>query len=322
MLVSVIAMEEIGSTFLDWSLHFLSGKKKYYHFKKKRWRDLTEDPLLYGTAHKHEVNHIHGVDSHFDFLRENFQIYNSLGELHSVRINYKDDLEAQKNFVLDADCEKLFLHKKILLYSKEHFPHFLARKELAEERKSFFGDKLKRNVFLKEKILKFFPNEQNLQKKINNNGALREFIRLAVLPNLTKIDYDVLNNFLMKTKEILHINYGDVICDPNGTVEKIFQFLQLPLDETKLIHWKRIHDNWKKELFPVFLYQQDFNRICHHIINGLPLDLDQYNLDLLQEARVVDVLKKVHKIKLRVSSLDFFPSCASELTRFCSKKNS
>lgn len=321
MLVSVITAEEVGSTFLDWTLHFLSGNKKYWNFKESKWSDLVEDPLIYGTAHNHKLNHINGLGEHLDFLKTNFKIYDSSKELYSARINYRPSMGTLKSFIFSEDDEKLFFHKKILVYSKKkrEYVHFLSRKEIADNKISF-EDRLKRNILLKEKIIKYFPNEQNLKKKINNNGDMRQFLCLAVIPNILKTDYGVLMNFLIKTKNLLSIDFGDMIIDPAETVKKIFQFLQLPLEEKRLVHWRKIHNAWKKTLLPVFFFDLDLDKICHHIINGIPLDLEQYNLDLFQEAQIVDRLRKVHKIKLRVGSLDFFPYCASELTKFCSKK--
>ena len=56
----ITSTSSLGATFVDWSIHYLSGKDKYFSTVDQQWVPLTFDPLIQSNAHKHKKNHPSG----------------------------------------------------------------------------------------------------------------------------------------------------------------------------------------------------------------------------------------------------------------------
>ena len=67
-LVCCTSNYSVGCTFLDWSIHFLSGQDKFFSVDKNTWIDLINNPLNILNAHGHQKNHPSGFDSTKKFV--------------------------------------------------------------------------------------------------------------------------------------------------------------------------------------------------------------------------------------------------------------
>ena len=56
--ICITSKNSFGCTFIDWSVHFLSGQSKYFNVKLDQWIDLTHNPITeLNNAHGHLKNH-------------------------------------------------------------------------------------------------------------------------------------------------------------------------------------------------------------------------------------------------------------------------
>ena len=53
-LICCTSNRSVGCTFLDWSIHFLSGQNKFFNVDQRAWIDLAKNPLDTLNAHGHK----------------------------------------------------------------------------------------------------------------------------------------------------------------------------------------------------------------------------------------------------------------------------
>jgi len=69
-IVCITTAVSVGATFVDWSVHFLSGKRKFYSVKNSAWLDLSNNPVQEINAHGHKKNHPGGHDSTWQYVEQ------------------------------------------------------------------------------------------------------------------------------------------------------------------------------------------------------------------------------------------------------------
>jgi hypothetical protein len=102
--ICLTSNRSVGCTFVDWSIHFLSGQTKFYQADADQWLDLTTNPLNEGNAHNHPKNHPRGYDSTLQvfekFNKQSAGIFSVYPTLLTVN-------HAYKKLNLEFDQEKI-----------------------------------------------------------------------------------------------------------------------------------------------------------------------------------------------------------------------
>jgi hypothetical protein len=62
-IICTASLHAVGCTFVDWSIHFLSGQSIFYSVNTQTWRPLVANPVSKTNAHGHNKNHPSGLDS-------------------------------------------------------------------------------------------------------------------------------------------------------------------------------------------------------------------------------------------------------------------
>ena len=60
--ICITSQQPVGCTFIDWSIHFLSGQTTFFNANDNQWIELTCNPLDQVNAHNHKKNHPAGLD--------------------------------------------------------------------------------------------------------------------------------------------------------------------------------------------------------------------------------------------------------------------
>ena len=105
-IVCVTSPVSVGCTFLDWSIHFLSGKNKFYSTKNLGWIPLSTDPVLKTNAHGHAKNHPSGHDRTWQCINQltpvsdtellSFYPFLLYADLAGKELGIFDNLDAKK----------------------------------------------------------------------------------------------------------------------------------------------------------------------------------------------------------------------------------
>ena len=131
----------------------------------------------------------------------------------------------------------------------------------------------------------------------------REFIALNINnKNVLSIndiitDYD--NNFYT-------LNCMDLFNTFDTSVYKLFDYLELSIDLARFEKWLLVYNNWKKVHYSRLQFTWYFDTIIHNIINGKSMDLEKFNLDLMQEAAIQRALIYNYSLNLKTWQLEKF----------------
>jgi hypothetical protein len=66
--ICITSTRSVGCTFIDWSIHFLSGQNDFYNTTTGSWLPLTTDPVTTSNSHGHLKNHPSGQKKCKEFL--------------------------------------------------------------------------------------------------------------------------------------------------------------------------------------------------------------------------------------------------------------
>jgi hypothetical protein len=322
MVVGLATFNELGATFLNWSFHYLSGDSFYYQLKKKTWLPLPDNPLTGSNAHLFERNHplklsdwkemvelflLNGNDNNFFFYGA---VCDSRNEDHVDAKKYRELLKEAISFSLNKNVKIIYIGIKNYSIYKLMSRAFL----------DFVGSDLElQNKKIKEAIKKVFSNVPNLEFLINSDGGARDFLAMGMRNLESGSDLEITQRFLSH-KNFLFIELDDLLKDGENCMYSMFDFLNIKLDGSQLIHWHKVYDQWKEYLLPTHNFYNDLPIILSSIVNGVSFSLKKYRLDVFTEAIIQHELMKKYNNRLLVSHIDSFPEDAKDLTKFLLRK--
>ena len=328
--ICVTSMHSVGCTFVDWSIHFLSGQSKYYNVSLDQWIDLTHDPITKLNAHGHLKNHPMGAEQ---FKRE-IEKFDSLSSdaIYSTypcnlllgTIAKRLDLDAnnlegttvydQLKHHMSEDYVKIFdickdTHTNIIYISDE--PRVVLYNRNVRNLATFFGfgDDIPKseedlfnfidNLFYKSSQLKF----QELQ--LNNIWDQRE--RLAL--NIRPFNYDDYVDFKFQHPH-LWINCLDLWTRTETVIEKVMAYVDLTINKRRFEAWLPICKVWQKKQLDLLDFCYNQPHIVNAIVNNLYYEID---LTFDQEIIVQHCLIYQHGLNLKTWQLEKFPSNTQDL---------
>jgi hypothetical protein len=102
------------------------------------------------------------------------------------------------------------------------------------------------------------------------------------------------------------LNGIDLWLNFDTTVHYLFDFLDTPIDSTKLLHWNSVYTDWKKFHHYRILFMLYFDEIIDSILANRGMDLTRFQLDLGQEAAIQHTLLHKHNLNLKSWQLEKF----------------
>lgn len=302
----------IGGAFLTWSLHYLAGHNKVFYVRDRKWLDLPEDPVNRVNAHDWKGNQpllLEEVVDHIDQLAniepEGFHTlycHNFTRHIYS-RQDYANSFHPATADVLEQAAAQsqsvILLHSTnplyLVTYEERTLHHrFSNHDELyssaTEQREDFI------DYFYKESL------ETWNQQGLNEIWDQREFLALNMRP-LRPIS--IKDNVNLKRRHF-HLNSFDLYTSFDHTLDLLFDHCKLQLDRTRLPLWQDIYKKWQSIHKPRMIFSWYLPEIVDYIINGHDMDLDRFNLDLMQEACIQHFLIYQHGLNLKTWRLDKF----------------
>lgn len=320
MKVCIFSAQSVGGTFLDWSIHFLSGKTHYYSSQLKQHIPLTLNPIASKNAHNHLKNHPDGAEltklnlEQCDTSTGLYSVYTH--PIHLRKIAAKNNIKFSKeNFssILkhrDADTSNLFSvcnqysSKLIHLAGESHIPLYLSTSN--RNNFSIVSGKVQSSDELTDQHDQFFfynSIDQWSSNNLTNIWDIREQRALNARPLRAIREYQIPYPHLrIDCRELWH-NGVDVI-------NRIMSYLELPIDQQRLSIWKKIYSKWAK----VHHQPLSFNYNCQHIVNAT-INNWNYAIDLTfdQEVIIQHFLIYAHNLNLKTWQLTKFPSNTQDL---------
>ena len=306
-LIGIVADAGIGGTFLNWSLHYLSGCDDYFlsknsvHGSQSKIESVIQNPLTGSNSHKFLPNQPTTLQQTKDIIEElQATPTNSFHSiyLHCLTNSYRDIQDTKQAFSAVAEaCDKIVL----LTLPPEHVCYYISKTNRAGISPNFSGNGAPVTENLFEYYQDFFyPEFKNY--KYNTLGELREIYALTY----SFFYFDQVKDLIDDVNEYFLLNSVDLWTSFDCTIEKLFTYLELDISKDRYKNWTNIYSHWQKIHQPNFTFSLYFNSIIEHILKGRYLDLTRFNLDIFQEAAIQHYLIQNHNLNLKCYQLDKF----------------
>lgn len=336
--ICVVSSSPVGCTFLDWSLHFLSGQDQYYHVEQQQWRPLSQSPLSKLNAHGHAKNHPNGLDI--------TRIFAMSIELEQQKADNHDKLFS----FYSAPMTMRIASKRAGANSFNEFsdPTTLARAQSLI--KQDFVDMIQHCLDTNINVVYVQPDNTAItaqwrfrnDNRLFNNGLTatpdeqqqefqnaffsksqtswasqgltevwdqRERIALDFRPFDT--DKFLLDQDVGFNKPHQRISSLDLWINTEETTLGALQQLGLPINTQRHQAWQLIAQQWQKIHLQNIKFYHEIDHIVKAIVNGWYYNIG--DLELIQEAIIQHCLIYKHNLNLKTWGLSKFPRNTQDL---------
>ena len=327
MIFCVTSPLSVGCTFLDWSIHFLSGQTDFFN-AKHGLVPLSTNPVTKINAHGHLKNHPGGSKDAQDVIKKLKQqerltsIYPGPLQLDRVASQLGIDITTISNnewsqirSYQTADYNQI-LHDvyqsdiKIIFISLDQSAALYLHSTRSFERMVFSDNKAESSDEIrKEMDSVFFKTSADTWTNLNltNIWDLREQRALNIRPFELIVDCAESINL-----SIPHywIDSRTWWYDGKNEIVSIMAWLELPIDAERFSAWEQVYNSWQQIQLNILKFQHNCAHIVTCIVNNWPMDID---LTFDQEVIIQHLLIYQHNLNLRTWKLEKFPNNTQEL---------
>ena len=281
----------LGTVFVIWSIHYLSGQTDYWHVRDNKKRQLPSNPIDGATAHGMSPNDFDSIAecrqvldaastygsgfTHFKYTPR----FASESEYHTHNKRFHTEMSGVKT--INITCDNL-----------QHLIGFL-RSNYKDTNWQHDPVKVRRHC------KHYWPDSSIDDTRLN--------IAFNIRPYHYWRDYSI-----TKEKNILNCQFRDVVFEGESTIIKMMKFLDIPLDQGKLDHWRLMYKNWKGIVDHIIQFCDDIDLIVENTINSTDMDLTKYKMNVLKEGIILHMLLFKHNLNLK-RPIDKFPSNTRDL---------
>jgi len=330
MIFSCSSTNSVGCTFLDWSIHFITGQSRFYNIKQG-WQPLSGNPVTVTNAHGHNKNHPGGFERtkyainqllqlpqdkltsvyphplHLDTVASNLGIsiteiwlpsnQKSISQYRTADYNQLLSYVATQSQVifLGGDDDLNMYHQ--IIRSTDRMPLNNAPAESIAEMhdsldRAFFSDSIK---------------SWDIQA-LTDIWDIRE--RKALQSNLTS------SNFAMEKLQVdFSFPHYWLDCrswwfDGIDMIQDIVTWLELRVDPDRFQEWIVIYYSWQKIQARNLRFQWSYQHIVDCIVNNWSYAID---LTFDEEIIIQHCLIYQHNLNLKTWQLEKFPDNTQKL---------
>lgn len=294
-MIAVITDPSAGGTFLTWTIYYLSGRDNYYSARSNAVIDLPTNPLTDKNAHGFVVNQPNNINEFKKFLPM---------LVHKDECIYMHQIRTDSEFAINELCNNT---SEIIVLSTTselklcYFGQHRAEKIPAWSSNGFLTDPDE----IYEDQIKYFFNESGKICKdqgLNKIWDKREFIAL----NYDPYKVDSIMNYIRPELHYHHIHALDLWLNFDQSVQHLFDYLNLKIDNNRYQNWVLIYNQWKHNHSNRLNFAWYFKTIVNSILNGNNMDLNRFNLNIYQEAAIQRELIYNHNLNFKTWELTKF----------------
>jgi hypothetical protein len=345
--ICVTSQEAVGCTFIDWSIHFLSGQTTFFNADDNQWIELTSDPLTQHNAHNHKKNHPRGrietgkvLDKFDKHATGVFTVYPQLLDIR-LQLFYiharktatpiSNQIPETLNFTLDKNNHNLDENKKILEYQEQDYVELFNMCAQRNTKIIYVDSNPEIDLYYTTRRFRgnllFGNNKSGAQStELTTTTEFEEYFfgqSIAAYSELTDI-WDVRERRALNLRPLqrkhaaldfglphLWIDARSFWTLGESYMRKILTYVDLPVDPDRLNQWLPIYTKWQN----IQLTHLDFCYTLPHMIDSIVNNWD-YNLGNLtfeQEIVIQHFLIYKHNLNLKTWQLSKFPDNAKDL---------
>lgn len=327
--ICVTSYYSAGCTFVDWSLHFLSGQSQYYHAGENKWIPLSQNPITKINAHGHNKNCPSGFFNakscieKFDTLPDNgiYSMY-AVKPFHDVAAKelkipidqihqpvvmnqllefINNDYDKMLQFCCEQQVQLIFVSQdvRVALY---HMTHRQLERYVTRPGRPTSEQDLKNEI---QKV--FFKNSISQWKELNLTEIwdVRERMALDIRPLYPVEEY----KFGLKLPHHW-VNCLDLWTRTENTLKNIMNYLNLEIDADRWQSWLPICKAWQEQQLSLLEFCYNQPHIVESIVNNWYYEID---LTFNQEVLIQHFLIYQFGLNLKTWQLEKFPSNTQDL---------
>ena len=308
-LICITSSYQVGCTFLDWSINFLSGQTKFLNYEKG-WIDLKLNPICENNAHGHQKNHpkgYHETIKQASFLKEN----SAFTTMYFIPMSYNQAVQQTK--LLGSDINQSEIEKtkftdfnKTLHWLNEYNADIIYVG--LTQAFSLYTLELREQIENMEMIPttsdfddKFFAGSKQHWQTLGLTNIWDERERRALNYTSPKVQTPPID----LTVRHLYVDAQYLWYYNKQKIKDIMDWLNLKINQDRLQSWYRIYENWQQVHLKALKFHIDFEHIIDSIINGWDFPID---LTFNQEIIIQHHLIYKHNLNFKTWNLTKFPN--------------
>lgn len=321
----------LGCTFIDWSVHFLSGKYQYYSLNLCQWVPLTDNPLNTFNAHNHARNHPSGIVETTNYIHQMQKVDQlvsiypcppririvtdqlGLSKDHLRDSNVTKNILAQRNdeFIIQLDYCATHLDHLIVVGYYDDFWNSLYHYTLRSADRFTFSDERPQslNDIFNENQEIYFANSIEHWKNLNLNNIWDQRERIALDLRLTKHLTATQPQNISRPHYWIHA--ANFWTSGHLKILEIIDYLGLKIENKRLTHWQHVFKQWQQIQFDNLLFSQTCKHIVESIVNNSYYNMPELTFN--QECIILHLLMYKHDLNLRSWRLEKFPKNTKDL---------
>ena len=316
--IGIFTDGNLGGTFIDWSIHWLSGADTYWN-----WREgpiqLVENPLASSTAHAHKKNHPEGIVETTELL-EKAQSVDSLvsfycmpvqhdsvpGNIKHVDFQKKVRQKRQRDY---AQTIKHCLDNSVFTILVDCEPE-LAAYHAFNRIEAAYLERACPDVESNDRFwYTFFRDdlEKWHRKGLTNIWDRREFMALNIRP-FEKPD---LFTQTFPNQYVFRFVVSELWYHGSKLMANLLETAGVPIIGDRWRQWQIMYNRWRSFQEPTIIFINQLPRIVDAIVYNQNMPLPEFTLE--QEAVIQHCLIYQRKLNLRTWELTKFPNNAQKL---------
>lgn len=343
--ICVTSQESVGVTFIDWSIHFLSGQTQFFNISSNRWIELVSNPFDQYNAHNHKKNHPAGYaetnetldqfdqqntgvftvyPQHFRFIQivKKLNLILDKNNINYDVINQNDVINQiveyqQKDY---ADLFKLCAQRGTKIIYVDSSPEINLYYTNFRSPRAFLFDNTQT-----DRVGVIIDNHQHGAQSDLATEFEEYFFKdaIAAYDNLTDV-WDIRERQALnvrpfhRNRTLLDFSLPHLWIDSRSFwtmgekyMHKILAHVGLQMDPDRLHLWKPIYAKWQNAQFKYLDFCHVLPHIIDSIINGWDYKLGDLTFE--QEIVIQHCLIYQHNLNLKTWQLVKFPVNAKDL---------
>lgn len=330
-IVCSLSSMSVGCTFIDWSIHYLSSKDRYYSTKSKSWIDLVSNPLQKFNSHGHQKNHPFGFDSTRQAIQHLETLPDHLYSLYPVvrlAVLVAQELELDIHNFRDKS-----VRKAIYDYQVDDAVKLFAL--CCDRTKTIYvaDDSRTANLFAhfsRQTDIKFTSTEkptslqelEDEQDQLWNADSIRTWESIGLTDIWDKRERraldmrpagELIDPFLHADFSLPHfcLTTRDLWANGEIVFVDMMDYLDLKIDPKRWDHWVRVYRQWRTGPSAIQRFVDNLDHVLECIVNGWQYPLP--DLQFEQEAMIQHFLIYRYGLNLKTWQLVKFPNNTIDL---------
>jgi hypothetical protein len=304
-IVCSLSSLNLGCTFVDWSIHFLSGKNQYYSFGKQRWIPLVSNPLTEYNAHGHDRNHPIGLENVITMTQQACSMPGP--GLYSMYPFVTPGVDH-----IPVDHTQTDLNSKITQWKQNEFSNIVDQCVNHADVIFIHNDKTTNWYYYVDHV----RADNDVPYSINTDlcGLTHTWdIRERMALDLRLLDPGKCN--IEDTADFSKLHFrasaSDLWCRGVELFQQIMLYLDLQIDPVRWKNWIPVYHEWAQKPLSLMNFGDNFEDTVKCIMNGWHKVLPEFTLE--QEAMIQHALIYRHNLNLKTWKLEKFPRNTIEL---------